>query len=190
MLYFAVAQTRFMSLHKAFFYLQHKVLQMSCFKALRFFPPNLHHQLQTLASWYVFSSTMALFAALAKAETFFPLYIMRLSWKNLSWQIKGVMRPHGNSSQWLFFLHRFFFICSSRSNLARSESFKKRNTARFQICKSNSGRTARLEARGTAMTFQNYLRKEKEIFVDKKKHNTLSFLCLYFLSLYKVGKTK
>lgn len=32
---------------------------------------------------------------------------MGLSWRNLSWQIKSVMRPRGNDSRWLSFFTDF-----------------------------------------------------------------------------------
>lgn len=54
------------------FFLEDFVLQMNCLEVLRFFPPNLHHQLQTLASQYVYYSTMALFVVLAETDFPFP----------------------------------------------------------------------------------------------------------------------
>lgn len=55
-----------------FFFLEDFVLQMKCLEALRFFPPNLHHQLQTLAWRYMFYSKMALFTALTETDFPFP----------------------------------------------------------------------------------------------------------------------
>lgn len=74
----------------------------------------------------------------------FSLYIMGLSWRSLSWQIKSIMRPHGNSSWWLSFFTDFIsaLLVPTWQDL-KALKRKKRNTARFQICKSNSGRTAR-----------------------------------------------
>lgn len=103
--------------HKTFYvstynFLEDFVLQMNSLEALRFFPPNLHHQLQTFASRYAFSST-GLFTALVEAEAFlFPVYYEAILEKSF---LANKMCNEATRQLFAmaFFLHRFFYLLFS-----------------------------------------------------------------------------